>query len=371
VKSGWTTKRLGECIVPREQPRRIQRAQFLSAGVFPVISQEAEFTNGFWNESADVLKVDTAVIVFGDHTRVLKYVDFDFVVGADGVKVLQPREFLVPKFLYYQLILAELPSKGYARHFRYLRELDIHFPAWTEQRRIVALLDAAFEGIATAAANAERNLQNARDLFESHLAEVFSRRGEGWVERRLEEVCGITSSLVDPRELRYRDLTHVGAANIESVTGGFVELKTAKEEQLISGKFVFDSSMVLYSKIRPYLRKVARPGFGGLCSADMYPLAPKPSLLERDFLFYLLLSRRFTEYAIQGSARAGMPKVNREHLFAFRSWIPPVETQAVLAASLDSVALVSQQLAQTYDQKQAALAALKRSLLHQAFNGEL
>lgn len=244
-------------------------------------------------------------------------------------------------------------------------------PPLPEQHRIVAILDEAFEGIAIAKANAEKNLQNARALFESHLQSVFTERGEGWVEKPLSEVCAITSMLVDPRKVDYLDLIHVGAGNIESKSGAFVELRTAREEGLISGKFIFDESMVLYSKIRPYLMKVARPDFKGLCSADMYPLSPLPNQITRDYLFHLLLSKGFTDYAIQGSARAGMPKVNREHLFAYRVWLPTVETQEELARRLDDLHAETQRLEFLCQQKLAALDDLKKSLLHQAFSGQL
>jgi type I restriction enzyme S subunit len=244
-------------------------------------------------------------------------------------------------------------------------------PPLAEQQRIVGLLDEAFEGLATAKANAEKNLQNARALFESHLQSVFTQRGPGWVEKRFDEVCAITSTLVDPRKKEFLDLTHVGAGNIESKTGVFVDLKTAREEGLISGKFLFDDSVVLYSKIRPYLMKVARPDFEGLCSADMYPLSPIQNVVTRDYLFHLLLSKHFTDYAIQGSARAGMPKVNRDHLFEFRVWLPDVKKQKQLAANLDDLHAETQRLARLYERKVAALEALKKSLLHQAFTGQL
>lgn len=253
----------------------------------------------------------------------------------------------------------------------FVKSLQIPVLSLPEQHRIVAILDEAFDGIATAKANAEQNLQNARALFESHLQQVFTERGKGWVEKRLGEVCTITSNLVDPRKEEFRDLIHVGAANIEPQTGVFVGLKTARDEGLISGKFLFDESMVLYSKIRPYLMKVARPGFSGLCSADMYPLAPLPNQITRDYLFHLLLSKPFTDYAIQGSARAGMPKVNREHLFDFRVWLPDVEKQSELSLKLDALHAETQHLESLYRQKLTALGDLKRSLLHQAFSGQL
>lgn len=247
----------------------------------------------------------------------------------------------------------------------------VPIPPLPEQQRIVGILDEAFEGIITAKANAEKNLQNARAIFESHSHSVFNGRGKGWTERKLSEICAITSTLVDPRKDKFLDMIHVGAGNIESQTGVFIELKTAREERLISGKFLFDETMVLYSKIRPYLMKVARPDFNGLCSADMYPLAPFPSEITRDYLFHLLLSKRFTDYAIQGSARAGMPKVNREHLFEFKAWLPDVKRQKDLVAKLDDLHEETQRLESLYQRKLGELEALKKSLLHQAFTGML
>jgi type I restriction enzyme S subunit len=187
-KEGWKAKFFEECIESVKYTRKIQRKDFLNDGRFPIVSQEAEFTNGYWNDEADVFKVSTPVVIFGDHTQALKYVDFDFVLGADGVKILPPRDFLFPKFFFYQLLATSFTTLGYARHYRLLKELKIIYPPLPEQRRIVALLDEAFAGLATAKTNVERNLQSARAIFESHLQAVFRQRGEGWAEKKLEEI---------------------------------------------------------------------------------------------------------------------------------------------------------------------------------------
>ena len=369
--SNWCYLPFEDCIEPVIYTTKVQRKDFLPDGVYPVVSQEEAFINGFWDQESDLFKVNRPVIVFGDHTRALKYVDFDFVLGADGVKVLKPKPFLHPRYFYYQLHTANLNSLGYARHYRLLKEHRVGFPAYAEQRRIVAILDEAFEGIATAKANADKNLQNARELFDNALQSLLSSGGVDRTQRSMADVCDILSKLVDPREERYLDLLHVGAGNIEIKTGTLVDVLTARQEQLISGKFLFDESMVLYSKIRPYLMKVVRPDFSGLCSADIYPLAPKAGAITRDYLYYLLLSPAFTEYAIKGSARAGMPKVNREHLFAYEFLLPSIQEQELIAAKLDSLADQTQQLNAVYERKLAALDELKKSLLHQAFTGQL
>jgi type I restriction enzyme S subunit len=113
------------------------------------------------------------------------------------------------------------------------------------------------------------------------------------------------------------------------------DVLTAESEGLKSGKYVFDARMVLYSKIRPYLKKVARPDFAGLCSADVYPLVPIPTAVTRDFLYHLLLTPEFTDYAVSVSARAGMPKVNRPQLFAYQLNVPPLSEQRRIVAILD------------------------------------
>ena len=240
-----------------------------------------------------------------------------------------------------------------------------------EQQRIVAVLDEAFVGIAAARASAERNLRNARALFESEVAAAFSQVGVSHRDVSLADVCEITSSLVDPREMPFADMLHVGGANMTPRTGELVDLVTARDEGLTSGKFTFDQGVVLYSKIRPYLMKAARPDFTGLCSADVYPITAEPSVLDAGYLFHLLLSPRFTGYAVAGSARAGMPKVNREHLFAYRFSLPPVHAQRAVAQRLDNLAESTGQLSEIYQRKLAALDELKRSLLHHAFTGQL
>ena len=191
------------------------------------------------------------------------------------------------------------------------------------------------------------------------------------VEVNLSDVCEITSPLVDPRERHYQSLLHVGGANIESKTGRLIELKTAADEGLKSGKFVFDESVVLYNKIRPYLVKVARPDFGGLCSADMYPLTPIAGKATRDFIYYVLMSRRFTDYAIAGSNRAGMPKVNREHLFAYRFKLPSMAVQAQVCQHLDAAIDTVQSLCHEMTAAADESAHLRESILRKAFAGEL
>jgi type I restriction enzyme, S subunit len=370
MKAAWQQKPLGEvCTLQRgfDLPTQDRKA-----GKFPLVSSSGISDT---HDEGPVLGPGVVTGRSGSIGNVFYIEDSFWPLNT----TLYVRDFHgnLPRFVYYLLVAFDLKQYAGGAGVPTLNRNDVHgVPVVVprelpEQQRIVTLLDEAFDGIATARANAEQNLQNARALFESHLQSVYSQGGDGWIERSLGAVCAITSTLVDPRKPEFLDLTHVGAGNIESKTGAFVELKTARQEGLISGKFLFDESMVLYSKIRPYLMKVARPDFSGLCSADMYPLTPLPGVANKDYLFHLLLSKHFTDYAIQGSARAGMPKVNREHLFEFRVSLPSVNKQREIASKLDELHEETQRLESIYQRKLAALDALKKSLLHQAFNGQL
>lgn len=252
-----------------------------------------------------------------------------------------------------------------------LKQIEIPLPPLPEQQRIVAILDKAFTSIATAKENAEQNLLNAKELFESYLQNVFENKGDVWEKKRLDEVCKITSKLIDPKESQYKDLIHIGAGNIVSEKGTLIDLKTAKEENLISGKFLFDESMVLYSKIRPYLKKIVKCEFKGLCSADIYPLVPYKDKMIQSFLYHLLSSNHFTEYAIEGSQRAGMPKVNRKHLFEYSFSLPPIKEQQQIVKKLNSLSAETKKLEGIYQQKINDLEELKKSVLEKAFKGEL
>ena len=171
---GWVEKTFEMCIEDVKYTTKIQRKEFLEEGEFPIVSQEAEFTNGYWDNAADVFKVTRPIVIFGDHTQVLKYIDFDFVLGADGVKLLLPKPFLNPKFFFYALRSAPLKSLGYARHYRLLKKLQIGYPDANAQAAIAKKLDALSEETQRLARLCEQKLAALEALKKSLLHEAFT-----------------------------------------------------------------------------------------------------------------------------------------------------------------------------------------------------
>ncbi|EPD1269404.1 restriction endonuclease subunit S [Shigella flexneri] len=119
-----------------ESSRKIKSSEILPEGKYPVIEQSQEFISGYCNNECLLIKLNNPVIVFGDHTRNIKFIDFDFVVGADGVKILSPI-LICERFFFWQLRSFKLDVRGYARHFKVLNSCLFALPPIAEQERIV------------------------------------------------------------------------------------------------------------------------------------------------------------------------------------------------------------------------------------------
>ena len=141
MKQNWEIIPFEDSIVKVKYTTKIPSNDYLEQGLYPIVSQEEGLISGYWNNKADVFKVSNPVIIFGDHTRILKYVDFDFVLGADGVKILQPIKGIDAKFFKLYLESCKIPSLGYSRHYKLLKELHIPIPPLPIQEKIVAELD--------------------------------------------------------------------------------------------------------------------------------------------------------------------------------------------------------------------------------------
>jgi len=115
-----------------------------------------------------------------------------------------------------------------------------------------------------------------------------------------------------------------------------LKLESASEQAVISGKYSFDEGAVLYSKIRPNLVKAAIAPCRGLCSADMYALVPQ-STLRNEYLLEIFLSDHFTQFAVSGSMRTGIPKLNRGHLIQYRCPIPLIALQDDYLAKVGAI----------------------------------
>ena len=245
-----------------------------------------------------------------------------------------------------------------------LNSIPIPVPPIQEQQRIVAILDEAFEQIAIARANTEKNLQNARALFESHLQSAFGQRGNGWIRQKLGEVVTLDKIQHKPS----KPLPYVGMEDIESNTGNFLGRHEPKKVK--SSTFYFNDTHVIYGRLRPYLNKVMLPDFEGHCSTEVFPLKPCHKI-DRKFLFFWLALNSTKELINATCTGARMPRANMNDVLEFDFYYPELASQKKLVLILEALSLETQCLESLYQRKLTALDELKKSLLHKAFAGEL
>lgn len=240
-----------------------------------------------------------------------------------------------------------------------IRDIKLNFPSLQEQQRIVRILDDAFDGIATANANAEQNLQNARALFESHLQSVFTQRGEGWVEKTLDQISTNLDSKRVPITKNVRssgEYPYYGASGIVDYVADYI----------------FDGDALLVSEDGANLLARSTPiAFsvtGKYWVNNHAHILKFENMATQRFVEFYLESIRLDEY-ITGAAQ---PKLNQKALNLIPIPIPiTVKEQAKVVNGLELLAEETQRLESLYQRKLAALDDLKKSLLHQAFSGVL
>lgn len=255
-----------------------------------------------------------------------------------------------------------------------LKKVELPLPPLPEQKRIVALLDEAFAGIATAKANAEKNLQNARAVFESHLQSVFNQSGPGWKQKTLEEIAttfGRGKSKHRPR-------------NDPKLYGGqypFIQTGDIRNADHIITKHsqTYNESGLAQSKLWPKgticitiaanIAETAILGFDACFPDSVIGVVANPREADVDFIEYLLQSFKARIQAMgKGSAQAN---INMGTFENERFPFPSVAEQKQIVITLDNLRAETQRLASIYEKKIAALDALKKALLRQAFSGKL
>lgn len=327
-------------------------------------SQFASARNG------EVITEDGDVLIVWDGARFgLVGLSPGGVLGSTLAK-LKPLPMLDRKYLYYFLqtqyaYLRSVHRGSGIPHIdaSHLGRCRIPLPPLSEQRRIVEILDQA-DRLRRLRAEADAKADRILPVL---FIKMFGDPAPSAKRIRLNELVAIGGALVDPDRREYYDLPHIGGENIEKSSGRIINVKSVRASRLRSGKFYFTERHVLYSKIRPYLNKVAFPRMKGLCSADIYPLLPIDRRLGPWFLTALLRSDEFVAYASRLSDRLRMPKLNQEQLGAFEISLPNPRAVRAFESRAESIAALDDKRMHTARRMNELFACL----MVRAFNGSL
>ncbi len=311
------------------------------------------------------------------------------------VSIIRPvKERIDSTFLHYLLISREYKDRllntgeegGSTRQAitkAQLQDFVIEYPeSLPEQRRIVGILDDAFEGIATAKSNAERNLRNARALFESHLQSVFSQRGEGWVEDRLESLTTKIGSGATPlggeEAYKTEGISLIRSLNVHDLGFRYDRLAFIDDTQAdrLSNVEVRSGDVLLNITGASVARCCIVPQ--GVLPARVNQhvsiIRPISVKLDPQFLHYLLISKPYKDSLLLTGEEGGSTRqaITKAQIQDFMIAHPrALDEQRTIVEKLDALSAETQRLASIYERKLATLEALKKSLLDQAFTGRL
>jgi len=304
----------------------------------------------------------------------------DEVCIGRGLAAIRSGAELNREFLFYQLLhlQPEIAGKEGAVFASInkseIEALSIAFAPRPEQQRIVGILDEAFEGIVTAEAAAEKNLQNAGALFESHLQSVFTQRGEGWKQKTLKEISttfGRGRSKHRPRnekKLYGGKYPFIQTGDIRNAEHFITEYSQTYSEAGLAQSKLWPKGTICIT-IAANIAETGILDFDACFPDSVIGVVANPKESDVGFVEYLLQSFKVRLQAKgKGSAQAN---INMGTFEDQRFPFPSVTEQKRIVAKLDSLRKEVKCLESIYRQKLAALEELKKSLLHQAFSGQL
>ena len=256
-------------------------------------------------------------------------------------------------------------------NFQEIGKMQFSFPTLNEQKCI----GRYFNNLDHLITLHQRKCDETKKLKKYMLQKMFPQNGQTvpeirfsgftdvWEQRKWMNSVDISTEMVDPASGEYDDMPHIAPGNIESFTGRILDnVRTVKEEQLISGKFRFRPDDVVYGKINPQLGKYFYASVDGLTSADAYVFKGKNGIRQK-FLFSMLQTSDFFKYSVSVSKRSGMPKINRDELNAYAFLAPSEEEQDKIGNFL----LEIDHLITLHQQKCDELRNIKKFMLQNMF----
>ena len=402
--------------------KQVKTKDCLIKGDYPVVDQGRSLINGFVNDETKVINLNKKpIVIFGDHTRIIKWINFNFVPGADGTKLLMPKEFLIPRFFYYQLKSIDIKDRGYGRHFKILQESNFKVAPLAEQLEIVRQLDVMLAQVEQIKARLDAIPAILKKFRQSVLAEAVSGKlTEEWREQekikpQIKELQDLKDSLIKSKEIK-KDLEVIGAETLfeipenwgnlalqsfaSKITDG--EHSTPKRESaghyLLSARNVrdgyIDVSNVDYVGIEEFskLRKRCDPNKGDVlisCSGsvgrialvdkdDEYVMVRSAALvktldsfIDNKFLMYVLQSPYLQKQIDEKSKSTAQSNLFLGQIKELSIPYPSLKEQKEIVQQVESLFKNASLIETAVQSAQKRVNLLTQSILAKAFSGEL
>ena len=310
--------------------RKIPQSQYLSSGQYPIFDQGQKTISGYYNDAGNIAN-DFPYIVFGDHTRVLKYVNEPCYIGADGVKLLKIiNNDFVPKYVFYALLANPVNSQGYSRHFKFLKEKKIKIASKKEQHFIIEKLDSIKKSIELK----ENELKSLDELVKSRFIEMFGNPMDEmkWNSTFTEVV------IFNPKKSEVKKDMEIEASFVPmeaiGTDGSFSIRKSGKIKDFYKGYTYFKDGDVIFAKITPCFEngKIAianhcanKIGFG---TTEFHVARPIPGKTNAEWIMNLLRNDSLHTYASSKmTGSAGQKRIQTPFFEKLGVYLPPLELQ--------------------------------------------
>ncbi|WP_228008576.1 restriction endonuclease subunit S [Microcystis aeruginosa] len=349
---------------------KIPKGDYLESGDIPIIDQGQDLIGGYTNERQAVCDIRLPCVVFGDHTKIFKFVTKPFALGADGVKVLSEANNIDPKFAYYFLNTLNLPDVGYSRHFRFLKRTFFPLPPLEEQRRIAAILDKA-DGVRRKRKEAIRLTE---ELLRSTFLEMFGdpvTNPKGWEICELQNVCNrVTDGTHQPPNWADEGIPFIFVSNI---VNGEIDFKVSKhitEESWfeLTSRCPIEINDILYTTVGSYGNAALVRTKNRFCfQRHIAHIKPDSRSIEPEFLLGMMQSDWTRQQADKQARGVAQKTLNLRELKKFTIFTPPIEEQKKYVKLRQGVEKQLSYYRSALEQSEN----LFNSLLQRAFRGEL
>ncbi|NDK37326.1 restriction endonuclease subunit S [Pseudoxanthomonas gei] len=380
MSNGWHRATLKDLCVVDWGNTDLTKAAYVAGGEFLAVSAAGCDGRIGHKEHSKHTPVLSAI---GAQCGKMFFPDEDFTAIKNTI-TLTPRDGqCTGRFLYYLLTFVELPQRGAGQPFISkgdIQSFAITFPSLHEQQRIVRILDDALAGIATAKANAEKNLRNARAIFEAHIQSVFTQHADGRKSTTLGEVIDLIVGFAF-KSAKYTDnddgVRLLRGDNIVQGRLRWDDVKkwSANDVEDYKRYWLREDDVVL-AMDRPWVKAglkratIASDDLPALLVQRTASLRSRANIDSR-FLMHLIGSEGFVRHILGVQTGIGVPHISGQQIKDFKFSLPTLAEQRQISNILESLRVETQRLESLYRRKLAALDALKKSLLHQAFSGQL
>lgn len=373
-----------------DSKKKIKQKDYLMKGKLAVVDQGQELIGGYTNDVEKSYSGTLPVVIFGDHTRCIKFVDFPFAQGADGVKVLRPKPFYLPKAFYYALQSVNIPNLGYRRHFPLFNKFSIPLPPFAEQQRIVDRIESLFAKLD----EAKEKAQAVADSFETRKAAILHKaftgeltakwreehgvRMESWEQCSLSDVCTVNPKKADTKDLPDElEVSFFPMPALSEIYGEITDPQTRLLKEVRSGFTNFSEGDVVFAKITPCMENGKSAVVGklvndiGYGTTEFFVLRCSDRLYNR-FLYHLVRDKLFRDKAKAVMAGAvGQQRVPKRYLETYKLNLPKFNEQREIVRILDGSFAKEQQTKEAAEAVLDQINLMKKSILARAFRGEL